>query len=321
MILTRTPYRISFLGGGTDYPAYYREHPGAVLVTSIDKYLWLTVRKLAPFFGHSCRMVWREIEECSKAEDIKHPVVREVLDFFGLEGLEIHYQGDLPAQSGMGSSSAFTVGLLRALGAFGCFSGVSNYGIAEAAIDLEQNWLHENVGSQDQMACAVGGFNRIDFQGDFITPRTLPDTDWLAPYLMLMWTGFQRTASEIAGEQIARTQQNTDSLKAMYELVGEGEKSLAAGDWREFGRLVHYSWGIKRTLSDRVSTPEIDSLYERAMQAGAVGGKLLGAGGGGFLLLVAEPERQAGVEKALGLMRVPFRFEHEGTQVVYSDVA
>ena len=324
MIISRTPLRVSFFGGSTDYPVWYRENPGAVLATTIDKYCWVTCRYLPPFFEHKHRIVWSFIELVQKIDDIKHPGVRETLKFMKVaEGLEIHYDGDLPSQTGLGSSSAFVAGLLHALYAM---KGIepADMQLALSAIHIEQELIRENVGSQDQTMAAFGGFNRVDFLGDNIsvTPIQVPPErlDQLQSHLMLLFTGFQRTASQIAGEQIKETPSHVSELKEMYYLVKEAENILCSDtDLVGFGKLLHESWKLKRSLTSKISTPYIDYLYDKAINAGAIGGKITGAGGGGFLLLFVTPELQSKVKESLGnLLHVPFRFEDEGSKVIFN---
>ncbi len=325
MIISRTPFRISFFGGGTDYPVWYNEHGGAVLATSINKYCYITCRYLPPFFEHKYRIVYSMTEQTRNINEIQHPSARETLNFMDIDrGVEIHHDGDLPARTGLGSSSAFTVGLLNALYAL---KGkmVTKRQLALEAIHVEQDKLKENVGSQDQTTAAFGGFNKIEFGGDqqiLVRPITLNSRkcQLLQDHLMLFFTGFSRIASEIAGEQIKKTPDKKNELNRMREMVEESIGILNGGDSdiTDFGRLLHESWTIKRSLTDKISTPQIDTIYETAMNAGALGGKLLGAGGGGFILFFVEPEIQHEVkEKLRDLLYVPFKFENLGTQIIY----
>lgn len=324
MIVTRTPFRVSFFGGGTDYPPWFREHGGAVLATTIDKYCYISCRHLPQFFDHKHRIVYSAIENVSEIDEIKHPAVREVLRWAVVEtGLEIHHDGDLPARSGLGSSSSFTVGLIKALAAL---DGriVSKEQLASDAIHIEQNLIKENVGSQDQISAAFGGFNKIVFhQNDTfdVEPIILKRErqEELENHLMLFFTGFSRIASEVAGSKIANLVNREQELKRMYEMVNEAIEILQNDKTsiEAFGALLHQSWQLKRNLSQKVTTPEIDVLYEMAMRAGATGGKILGAGGGGFLLIFARPEIQPLVRSALShLVHVPFKFENSGSRVV-----
>ena len=326
MIICRTPFRISFFGGGTDYPAWYRENGGATLATTISKYCYITCRWLPPFFEHRSRIVWSKIERVRETAEIEHPAVRETLKYLKIRhGIEIHHDGDLPARTGLGSSSAFTVGLLHAL--YG-LQGVmpSKRQLALEAIQVEQGRLQENVGCQDQVAAAFGGFNRIDFERNdgiqvspvLLQPARLAD---LQGHLMLCYTGVSRTASDIAGEQIKATSRKQEELRAIYGMVDEAVRILqGGGDLEAFGRLLHESWKLKRSLTDRISTPLIDQVYEAARSAGAIGGKILGAGGGGFLLLFVRPEEQPLVTEALrGLRHVPIQFENSGSRIIFYD--
>ena len=324
MIITRTPFRISFFGGGTDYPAWSREHGGAVLSTTIDKYCYITSRFLPPFFEHRHRIVYSKIENVRDIREIEHPAVRAVLDWMRWErGLEIHHDGDLPARSGLGSSSSFTVGLIHALNALlGRY--VSKDELANQAIHVEQEVIRENVGSQDQVSAAFGGFNRIEFRRDgaFEVAPVILQRERLAElhrHLMLCFTGLSRFASEVAKSTIDNLAVRQAELKRMGAMVDEAIRILATPSTpiAEFGRLLDEAWQNKRKLSDKVSTKEIDDLYEAARSAGAVGGKLMGAGGGGFLLLFVPPELQAKVRARLAkLVHVPFEFENDGSRVV-----
>lgn len=324
MIVTRTPFRVSFFGGGTDYPPWFRKNGGAVLATTIDKYCYISCRHLPQFFEHKHRIVYSHIENVREIDEIKHPAVREVLRWAGVEkGLEIHHDGDLPARSGLGSSSSFTVGLINALAALHG-NIASKEQLATDAIHVEQNIINENVGSQDQVSAAYGGFNKIAFNPDDtfdVQPIILKHERKLdlENHLMLFFTGFSRIASEVASSKIANLKNREVELKTMYQMVDESLSILQNNSTsiEEFGRLLNHSWQLKRSLSDKVSTPEIDVLYETAMKAGAIGGKLLGAGGGGFLLVFAKPELQAKVKSALNhLVHVPFKFDNSGSRVV-----
>lgn len=326
MIISRTPFRISFFGGGTDYGAWLQDHRGAILATSIRRYCYITCRWLPPFFKHSSRIVWSQIELVRDPSEIQHPSVREVLNYLQISrGIELHHDGDLPARTGLGSSSSFTVGLLHALyGLNGVMPGKMQ--LARDAIHVEQQRLKENVGSQDQVMAAFGGFNRLDFDrnGEIqVSPILLRRERLmeLQDHLMLVYTGLSRTASDIAGEQIRATRQKTHELSAMYDMVDEAIRILqSVEDLEVFGRLLNESWHLKRSLTSRISTPEIDQLYELACRRGAIGGKLLGAGGGGFLLLFVRPELKAEVGEALGdFLQVPVEFENDGSRIIFYD--
>jgi D-glycero-alpha-D-manno-heptose-7-phosphate kinase len=323
MIISRTPFRISFFGGGTDYPAWFAEHPGAVLATTIDKYCYITARYLPPFFDHKSRIIYSKMEHVHGIDEIDHPSVRETLRFLNIhQGVEIHHDGDLLARTGLGSSSAFTVGLLNALYALKGIMTTKEQ-LASEAIHVEQNMIRENVGCQDQTLAAHGGFNYIEFGGDghLGTRKILLPKDTskaLEAHMMLFFTGFSRTASEIAAKQIQNIPNRTKELAAMYQLVQEAMKVLTSSDLKGFGRLLHESWMLKRTLSDKITTSHIDEIYEKGRKAGALGGKLLGAGGGGFVLIYAEPDRQPGVREALeGFLEIPFKFETLGSQIIF----
>ena len=324
MIISRTPFRISFFGGGTDYPVWYKENGGAVLGTTIDKYCYITCRYLPPFFEHKSRIIYSKMEYILNIDEIQHPSMRETLRFMGItEGVEIHHDGDLPARTGLGSSSSFTVGLLHALYAL---KGImpSKMQLALDSIHIEQERIKENVGSQDQTLAAFGGFNRIDFSGKndiqvqpiIIKPQVL---ELLQDHLLLLFTGFSRNASEIAGEQIKNIPHKKAILSTMRQMVDEAINILNGNnDLLEFGKLLHESWQLKRSLTDKISTPQVDDIYTAARDAGAIGGKLLGAGGGGFILLFARPEIQPKIKEKLSrLLYVPFQFENLGSQIIF----
>ena len=325
MIITRTPFRISFFGGGTDYPGWYKEHGGAVLSTTINKYCYLSCRNLPPFFNHKYRVVYSVQELVKKISEIDHPSVRNTLNFLNVDGgIEIHHQADLPAKSGLGSSSAFTVGLINAL--TGLKGEVKNKRqLALDAIHIEQNLIKENVGSQDQTAASFGGLNRIDFGGIqeiLIQPIVLNPSrlDSFQDHLMLFFTGLSRDASKIAKEQIKNIKNKDTELRLMHEMVNEGVAILTNNrkDIKDFGRLLNESWRIKKSLSSKITNPYLDNIYEAGIQAGALGGKLLGAGGGGFILFFAKPEAQENIKKELkNLLYVPFQFDYLGSQIIY----
>ena len=324
MIITKTPFRISFFGGGTDYPDWYKLHGGAVLATTIDKYCYISLRQLPPFFEHKHRIVYSKIENVQDIQEIEHPAVRAVMQWAGVSrGLEIHHDGDLPARSGLGSSSSFTVGLIHALKALDGLN-FSKRQLAKNSIDIEQTLIGESVGSQDQISAAYGGFNRIDFHRDntFTVESlilTAKRSQELHSHLMLCFTGFSRIASQIAKSKIDNLSKRETELHKMREMVDEGIYILQNNEGRieDFGKLLNASWQYKRSLSDQVSTPEIDALYALAIKAGAIGGKILGAGGGGFMLIFAKPEKHHAIREALsGLVHVPFNFENSGSRVV-----
>lgn len=326
MIITKTPFRMSFFGGGTDYPAWYRKEGGAVLSTTIDKYCYLSCRVLPPFFNLKHRVVWSHIETVNSINEILHPAIKaglEYLDFDDSVGLEIHFQGDLPARAGMGSSSSFAVGLIKALKAM---RGelIGKHELALMAIHLEQNVLKDNVGSQDQVATAYGGLNVIYFnQNEEISVEPVvissEKMEELESSLMLVYTGTSRLASEIAGKIINNLNDRRDNLLAMRQMVDRALNILAGNQpIEEFGKMLHESWQLKKQLSSSVSNSEIDTLYQTAMDNGAIGGKLLGAGSSGFMLFFVPPDRQKKLISALhGHLIVPFQFEHEGSTLIY----
>lgn len=324
MIITRTPLRISFFGGGTDYPVWYREHGGAVLSTAIDKCCYITCRYLPPFFEYHSRVSYSRVENVVTNGAIEHPSVRGCLQFMNMqEGLEIHHVADLPARTGLGTSSAFTVGLLLAL--YGLKNQMRDKrSLAADAIHVEQDLLQEAVGAQDQVSAAYGGFNRIEFNtnGTIEVNRVLADParlNELQQHMALFFTGFSRTASEVAKEQIRLTSQRQRELELMYQMVGEAESIVTnpSRSLHEFGKLLHEGWMLKKSLTTRITSGSIDEIYEAGRSAGALGGKLLGAGGGGFMLFFVPPERrQALRERLKHLLCVPFSFYGRGSDVV-----
>lgn len=326
MIISRTPFRISFFGGGTDYPAWYQTHGGAVLATTINKYCYLTCRYLPPFFDHRIRVVYSRIESCQTVDEIRHPAVREVLRYLGIDrGVEIHHDGDLPARSGLGSSSAFTVGLLHALYALKGHIP-SRRQLALESIYLEQECLRETVGSQDQILAAYGGFNHITFRpgGEFaVKPMTLPveRIHELNAHLMLVFTGINRTASDVAETYVRDIERKEEQMHAMFSMVDEGIAILnSSEDISRFGKLLHESWQAKRSLSPHVSNAHIEELYDAAISAGALGGKLIGAGGGGFMLLFVPPSAKLRIRERFNkLIYVPFELEFGGSQIIFFD--
>jgi len=326
MIISRTPFRISFFGGGTDYPDWFRTHGGAVLATTINKYCYISCRYLPPFFAHKIRVVYSLIENCQDVAEIRHPAVREVLRYLSIgKGVEIHHDADLPARSGMGSSSAFTVGLLHALHALkGQIPTVRQ--LSSESIYVEQELLKEAVGCQDQVLAAHGGFNHITFprSGDVtVRPMTLSleRMTELNAHLMLFFTGVHRTASDVARTYAQNLETKDTALQAMYQMVDQGIGILnGADDLERFGLLLHDAWLVKRSLSARISSDFVEQLYEEARAAGAIGGKLLGAGGGGFLLLFVRPRDQHRVRERLHrLIYVPIRFEFSGSRIIFFD--
>ena len=325
MIITKTPHRISFFGGGTDYPGWYLENGGKVLGAAIDKYCYLIVRELPPFFTHKHRIVYSSMENVNSLDEIKHPSVREVLKHLKYsKGISIHHDADIPARSGMGSSSAFTVGLLNAMYAMN-EKIISKSDLGSLAIYIEQKVIKENVGSQDQIFAAHGGFNKIDFlrNGETIVSPVIMPNENIALFenrLMLFFTGLSRNASDIAEEQITNIKKNRKELHHMSALVDEAYNILTGPhpDFSAFGRMLNETWKLKKSLSTKITSSHIDQVYETALKNGAVGGKLLGAGGGGFMLFYAEPENQPKIKEALkDLLLIPFKFEHLGSQIIY----
>jgi D-glycero-alpha-D-manno-heptose-7-phosphate kinase len=324
MIITKTPYRVSFFGGGTDFPLWFRGHGGRVISTSINKYCYITCRRKPAFFTHKHRFVYSEIEDVNDISATRHPAIKGVLEWMQwTDGLEIHHDGDLPARSGLGSSSAFTVGLLQAMHRLQNTT-LSAEELAKQAIHVEQKVINEVVGCQDQIAVAYGGFNRIDFNRDetfSVTPISI-DASRLADlqnHLLLFFTGFSRFASEIESSKLVNFSKQSDSLQRMMDMVMEAEDLLKDNnrDLQQFGWMLQEAWEYKKSLSSNVSTSAIDEIYKRAIAAGALGGKILGAGGGGFILFFVPPEKQSAVRSSLAeLIEVPFSFEQEGCSVV-----
>lgn len=323
MIICRTPFRVSLYGGGTDYPAYYEQHGGSVLGFTINKYCWISLRKLPPFFDYRHRVVYSKVELVKASREIEHPVVRTAFMQHAPYGLEMHHDGDLPSRSGLGSSSSFTVGLLNALHAFkGHMSTKSD--LAMEAIHVERDLLKENVGSQDQVWAAYGGLNQIDFHrdGSFdVAPILVPALrrNELNDNLLLVFTGFARSASEIAGKQLANFAQRQGHLARMRQMVPEARAVIEnpRASLEILGDMLNESWALKREMAAEVTTPEIDAIYDAARAAGATGGKLLGAGGGGFLLLYVPAKVRQAVRTTLHkLVEVPFRIGAEGSRIV-----
>ena len=325
MIITRTPLRISFFGGGTDMPAWYGEYGGAVLSTTIDKYQYITCRRLMPYWNYKHQFVYGSANEMvSEFNEIRHPSIRETLQYFNISyGLDMHYNTDIPARSGMGSSSAFTVGFVNAL--YGMAGKMPNKRrLAVDAIHIEQDLIRETVGSQDQIAVAFGGLNYIEFKkegGFFVHPVTIGKRrkEDLEKHLVLVFSGFSRFASEVEKKKLESLAKKQSVLHEMQGMVQEALDVLTGDkDLRLFGEMLDHTWRLKRSLADEVSTSAIDELYERGLRSGAIGGKLLGAGGGGFVLFFCEPEKQAHLlERLNGYLHVPFHFEENGSQVIY----
>ena len=321
MIITRTPFRISFAGGGSDLPAFYSKEPGVVLTAAINKYMYLTVKER---FGNTFRVSYSQTELCDRAEEIQHPIVRECLDSIGIDrGLEIVSIADLPAQSGMGSSSSFTVGLLGALHAFKGHVTSPNQ-LAREACDIEIRRLQEPIGKQDQYIAAYGGLQLVRFMPDesvFVDPVicSVAVKHELNRRLMLFFTGETREARQVLARQSVNTNSNLPALRTLCAIAEEMREVLTLGrDLNVFGRLLHDAWQVKKTLEKTISNRRIDEYYQRALDAGALGGKLLGAGSGGFLLFFCEPHHQQRLRHALGdLTEIPFSFDPQGMKVIY----
>ena len=327
MIISRTPYRISFFGGGTDYPDWYLKNGGEVLSVSIDKYCYLSCRHLPPFFPHRIRIMYSKHELCQDIDEIQHPSIRGLLKYLqaDVDGLEIFHQGDLPARSGIGSSSSFTVGLLNAMYALKG-KALDKEQLAKESIHIEQEVIKETVGSQDQISVSYGGLNHIRFFKDAsFAVNTMKigknRLNELNEHLLLFYTGVPRTAEEVAKSYVMDIEKKEKQLFKMKDLVGDAIKIINGDDClEEFGQLLHESWILKSSLSKLVTTPYIDEMYSVARSAGAIGGKLCGAGGGGFLLLFVPPNRQQSLRKQFEkLVHVPFNFDEEGSRIIFYD--
>lgn len=324
MIITRSPYRISFFGGGTDYHTWYEEHGGEVLSTSIDHYNYINCRYLPPFHPeYKNKIAWRILEYPNSIEEIQHNAIRGALKYYDVKrGVEISNQCDLPARSGLGSSSAFSASLIMAIKAL---KGkmISKEDLALETINLERNVLKENVGIQDQIATVYGGLNHIIINqaGEFkVEPIILnaKRKQHFNDHLLLFFTGVSRTSSEVCKKQIDSAKNNTKQLSRMQEMAGEAIKILTEGRLEDFGALLHEAWLLKKSLTDNISTSYIDEIYKTAVQNGAIGGKVLGAGGGGFMLFFAKPEYHSKIKDALRcFINVPFKFENNGTQIIH----
>ena len=323
MVIVRTPFRMSFVGGGTDFAEFFQEYGGAVLSTTIDRYCYVTVRHLPVFFQYRSEVCYSEIERVCSADEIHHPLIRAAMKLMDMEEIRLTYEADLPARSGLGTSSAFAVGILNA---FHCCRGeyVNKRQLADEAIRLEREICNEAGGLQDQIAVAFGGMNKILFSGNDYTvcpvKISLARKVLLEKRLMLFFTGFSRLSFKIQEKTRNRLSSRIEILLEMKRLVDEAERILIdeKTSLDDFGRLLDYGWRLKREINQEISTDEVDILYERAKKAGALGGKLLGAGGGGFLLLYVTPERREEVRQALaGLLHVPFQFENSGTETIY----
>lgn len=323
MIITKTPFRMSFFGGGTDMEEFFREHGGAVLSTTFDKYCYVNVRHLPRFFDYSTELSYSKTERVTAVEDIQHPAIRNAMEMLDMHEIRLTYEADLPARSGLGTSSSFAVGMLNAFYALkGKYADKKK--LADEAIRLERVLCNEAGGWQDQIAASFGGFNRINFSADgyevlpvIISPERKQQ---LNNNLMMFFTGFTRFSSEVQIANAATKVDKTAQLKEMLSLVDDAEHVLTdkTVNLSEFGRLLDHTWRLKRQTGAAVSTNSIDGLYEKGIKAGALGGKLLGAGGGGFLVFYVEPEHQAAVKEAMtDLLYVPFEFENGGTRVIH----
>lgn len=323
MIITKTPFRMSFFGGGTDMPSYFNEYGGAVLSTTFDKYCYVNVRHLPRFFNYTTEVCYSRIEQVRDIDSIEHPAVRNAMRMLDMHELRITYEADLPARTGLGTSSSFAVGLLNA---FYCLKGkyVDKRKLADDAIYLERTLCAEAGGWQDQIAASFGGLNKIvlaDGGYDVYPVIVSPERKQrLNDSLLLYFTGFTRFSADVQKDVQSSGRDNRARLSRMRELVDESEHILIdkTADLDDFGRLLGEEWKLKRGTSEKVSTSDLDIIYEKAIKAGALGGKLLGAGGGGFMLFYVPEEAKTGVMRALeGLMHVPFGFENGGTRVVY----
>lgn len=323
MIITKTPFRMSFFGGGTDMPDFFNKYGGSVLSTTFDKYCYVNVRHLPRFFDYSTELSYAKIERVTDIDDIVHPLIRNAMKQLDMREIRLTYEADLPARSGLGTSSSFAVGMLNA---FHALKGkyASKNDLSNQAIYLERTLCNEAGGWQDQVAAAFGGFNRINFNDNgyevlpvIISPerkRQLNDN------LMMFFTGFTRMSSEIQKENKLTEESKTAQLLEMLSLVDDAEIVLTDkhSDLNEFGKLLDVTWQLKRQTGAKVSTDSIDEVYKKAINAGAIGGKLLGAGGGGFFVFYVEPDNQAKVKEALSdFMYVPFEFENGGSQVIH----
>lgn len=323
MIITQTPFRMSFFGGGTDMEDYFREHNGAVLSTTFDKYCYVNVRHLPRFFDYTNEFSYSHIERVRSIEEIVHPAIRNAMKMLDMHEIRLTYEADLPAKSGLGTSSSFAVGMLNAFYALkGKYADKRK--LADDAIYLERVLCNEIGGWQDQIAASFGGFNHIEFnsEGYKVLPVIISSErkEQLNKNLMLFFTGFTRISAEIQAENAKNRRNKTAELSEMYHLVEEAEKILISKgtELNEFGRLLDYAWKLKRRTGSKVSTEYIDELYDKGIKAGASGGKLLGAGGGGFILFYVEPEYQSNVRKVMEKqLYIPFEFENDGTRVIH----
>lgn len=322
MVYVKTPFRVSFFGGGTDYPPFFEQYGGSILSTTFDKYCYTAVRRCPPFFDFHTQIRYSKVENVRKTEELEHPLVRNCMMYTGVHNLNITYDTDLPARSGIGSSSSFAVGLLQALYALqGKYK--SKLQLAEGAIHCERVLCAESGGWQDQIAAAYGGLNRIDFNADGFNVKPVIISSKrkmeFEKHIIMFFTGISRMSDVIATKQTASIRDNTVQLLEMKKLVDEAEKILCSQtDISEFGKLLDYTWRLKRGLTSDISTDFIDEIYKSAKTAGALGGKLMGAGGGGFMVIFAEPEAQSRIRKALDkFVYVPILFENDGSKIIH----
>ena len=326
MIISKTPYRISFFGGGTDYPDWYRKFGGEVISTTIDKYIYITARYLPPFFKHKYRIVYSNVETVRKVSDIKHIVVRELIKNNKIKkGIELHYDGDLPAKSGMGSSSSFVVGCMNVFLSLNKDLNEKKY-LASKSVNFEQNILKEIVGSQDQVAASYGGFNSIKFNRDgsfLVKPIKLKKSikEKLNERLFLVFTGYQRRAHDFASLYVKElSTQKIEEMNSIQQHVSISKKYLFNGKLDDFGYLLHENWNKKKELSKHISSTFIDNIYNKGLKNGALGGKILGAGGGGFLLFYVDANKIEKFKKALNNFTIiPFKFENKGSKIIFNN--
>ena len=323
MIITQTPFRMSFFGGGTDMENFFKEHGGAVLSTTFDKYCYVNVRHLPRFFDYSTELSYSKTERVTNINDIQHPAIRNAMKLLDMQEIRLTYEADLPARSGLGTSSSFAVGMLNAFYALkGKYADKKK--LADEAIYLERNLCQEAGGWQDQIAASFGGFNRINFSenGYEVLPVIISSErkKQLNQNLMMFFTGFTRFSSDVQKANVAGKKDKTSQLKEMLLLVDEAEEILInkEHDLDDFGRMLDHTWKLKRQIGSAVSTNSIDELYAKGIAAGALGGKLLGAGGGGFLVFYVQPDHQEAVRCAMcDLLYIPFKFENGGTRIIH----
>lgn len=325
MIISQTPVRMSFFGGGTDFPEFYREHSGAVISTTFDKYCHVNVRELPPLFDYKTYLSYAQIEKVNSIEEIKHPAIRNAMEWLGLERIALNYDADIPSKTGLGTSSSFSVGLLNA---FYTMQGITKTKreLADDAIHLERVLCREEGGIQDQIAAAFGGFNRIDFNSDgySVTPLEISEEkkQKLNGNLMMFFTGLSRFSFEIQKTTKAAMSKKTSELLEILKMVDIAEKILVdpSASLDDFGKLLNETWLLKRSISNKISTDYIDEIYQKAVTAGALGGKLLGAGGGGCLLFYVPEEKHESVRNSLsGMLEIKFKFENEGTKIIVNN--